>query len=90
MASRENSLVRSVHFEHVLMNDGWEPKSETGLEREGFLYKISIEVFMLARFRIPERKYTQAEWREMQKIKGICRVLFHMPVLRLCMPSLCC
>ena len=48
------------------MNDGWEPKLE--MERDGFLYKISIEVFMLASFEVPERKQnTQEEWRGMER-----------------------
>ena len=48
------------------MNDGWEPKLE--MERDGFLYKISIEVFMLASFEVLERKQnTQEEWRGMER-----------------------
>ena len=44
------------------------------MERDGFLYKISIEVFILASFEVPERKQnTQEEWRGMKRNGEKCR-----------------
>ena len=67
----ENSPLRSVYFEHVLMNDGWEPKSEIG--------KGTCWLVLKSRKGDQTPRMNKEEWREMQKIKAKCSLLFHMP-----------